>query len=352
MKKILKKIEKNLNNKNFYIINDDDVFYITRFKSSNLSLMFINGKWYGLTDPRYLEAAKNEIDGIEIIDMTNHNWFKEIVESNPFNDLYINDNDVTVKRYEILKNFMRKHDVELKLFDYEYIRNAYLKEDLDTLRMASEINDELITKAINYVKPGMTEKELESYILKEIIDAPGEGPSFEPIVISGTNTSKPHGKATDRVINEGELITIDMGTIYKGFCSDMTRTFSLGKLKEQEASKIWDMVFEATEECTKMIKPGVNCADVHNKAVEVFKKYGYDKYFTHGLGHGLGVEIHDKPAFNSMAKDKFLEEGMVMTVEPGLYIPGKYGCRLENAVLVTKDGYEVLNKAPYIKEIK
>ncbi len=352
MKTILKKIEENLNNKNVYITNEDDVFYMTRFKSSNFSILFINGKWYGLTDPRYLEAATNEIEGMEIVNVSDENWLNNILESNKFEELYLNEADTTLKSFKLMEPAFSKKGITLKSFDYGYIRDAYLKEDLDILKEASKINDSLITKAIDYAKPGMAEKELESYILKLIIDAGVGGPSFEPIVVSGPNTSKPHGKATDRVIQEGELITIDMGIIYKGFCSDMTRTFSLGAIKDEEASKIWDMVLEATEACTELVKPGANCADVHNKAVEIFTKYGYEKYFPHGLGHGLGVEIHDKPAFNSKAKNDFLKPGMVMTVEPGLYISGKYGCRLENAVLVTEDGYEVLNKVPFTKEIK
>lgn len=352
MNSILKKTKENLNNKNVYILNKNDVFYITRFKSSNFRIMYINDKFYGLTDPRYLEAAKKQVEGMEIINLSEPNWFDKIIEENSLTELYVNEADINLKEYNLLKSSLEAKGVTLKTFDYGYIRNAYTEEDLNSLREASILNDELITKAINHVKPGMTEKELESFILKSIIDSKAKGPSFEPIVISGPNTSKPHGKATDRVINEGEFITIDMGIILDGFCSDMTRTFSVGETSEEEAIKIWDMVLEATEECTKMIKPGIICADVHNKAVEVFKKYGYEQYFTHGLGHGLGVEIHDEPAFNSRATEDVLVEGMVMTVEPGLYIPGKYGCRLENAVLVTKDGYEILNKVPYTREIK
>ena len=352
MKKILNKIKENLNNKNILITNINDIFYITRFKSSNFRILLINGEWYGLTDGRYLESAKNEVEGMNIIDMLDQNWLNNIISKNPFTKLYVNDSDTTVKEFNEYTKAFSKKGIELKSFNYGYIRDAYLESDLEILEKASEINDELITKAIEHTKPGMTEKQLEAFILKSIIDAEVDGPSFEPIVISGANTSKPHGKATDKVIESGELITIDMGIVYKGFCSDMTRTFSIGEIKNKEASRIWDMVEEATKSCTEMIKPGANCKDVHMKAVEVFEKYGYAKYFSHGLGHGLGVEVHDKPAFNQRAENDFLKEGMVMTVEPGLYIPGKYGCRLENAVLVTKDGYKLLNKVPFIKEVK
>ncbi len=210
---------------------------------------------------------------------------------------------------------------------------------------SSKLNDRLFKNVLNKIKVGMTEKEVRSMLLKEFADSDAEGPSFDPIVASGPSGSNPHWTASERKIKSNEMVTIDMGVFYKGFASDMTRTFVVNGKVSSEEEKIWNIVKESMEKSIEAIKPGVKCSDLFNISMEVIEGYGYGKYFTHSLGHGLGVEVHDYPSLSSKS-NAILQPGMVITIEPGIYIPGKYGVRLEVAVLVTDSGYEVLNETP------
>ncbi|NQX83436.1 MAG: aminopeptidase P family protein [Mycoplasmataceae bacterium] len=340
----LKRIKEKLKNKNVIISDVNDVFYLTRFKSSNLIVLLINEIWYAATDSRYLELAKKNIKGMKIIDSSKDGWIKSIIKNNSFTEIYLNESNTTISLFKSYKKLLSsKYGINVKSLNYGNIRDKYIVDDIQHLINSSKINDEIFSNIVSKIKIGMTEKKVESIILKEIIDSKADGPSFHPIVASGASGSNPHHLATNKVINKNEMLTIDMGVFYNGFASDMTRTFVVqGKISNEE-QKIWNVVKSTMEHCIEMIKPGVSCKELHQYSINMINKKGYGKYFNHSLGHSLGIEVHESPNISIYSKD-YLKEGMVITIEPGIYIPNKYGVRLEQTILVTKNGYKLLNK--------
>ncbi len=342
MNTILKKTIKKLNSKNVLITNTNDVYYLTRFKSSNLTVLHINENWYAVTDKRYLERAEKEITNMRVIDQADKGWLKKLMEDNNQDTLYLSKSDTTILSFEFYQNWGVENNINIESIDYGYIRNEYRDEDLELMKDSLAINERIFEETREQIKVGMTEKEVRSIILSKVSESEADDVSFDPIVASGKSGSNPHWTASDNVINANEILTIDMGVFYKGFASDMTRAFVVeGQLSEEE-QKIWEVTKETLDGSIKAIKAGVTCKELHQLSLDIMDKHGYKEYFTHSLGHGLGVEIHDSPSLSINSKE-VLEAGMVITIEPGIYIPGKYGVRLEETVLVTENGYEVLN---------
>lgn len=342
MKQILNEIKNRFKDQNILITNSDDVYFITRFKSSNLSLMLINNNWYGLTDPRYLEAAREAMTDINILNVSDKDWLSNLLKIEDINEILVDSNEVTIASFDNLKKNFAKHEVEVKAKAFGDMRNVYLEEDIQKIKDSCVINDEIFKTVVSKMKHGMTELEIEALIYKEVIDSKAESVSFEPIVATGPNGANPHHHNSDRKVEKGDLITIDMGVFYKGFASDMTRTFLLGEEPNEFQREIWETVKESHDECVKMLKEGADTKDLYDKSMEVISNKGYGQYYTHSLGHGLGVVIHESPNLSSRNPVK-LKAGMVVTIEPGIYVPGKGGVRIENDYLITKDGYELLN---------
>ncbi len=343
MNSILNKTKTKLNNKNVYITEKDDVYYLTRFKSSALSVFYVNGKWYALTDQRYFENATKSIQNMEVIDIADKTWVDRVFHN--VKTIYVDSNDITVERFNGIQKAWAERDIEVIAEPFPTIRYGYSGEDVQSLIDSSSLLDEIFARVFEKIEVGMTEKDVEAIILKEVIDSKATGVSFDPIVAAGTSSSSPHWSPSDNVIKEGQLVTIDMGVVYKGFCSDMTRTFVVGGTTSGEEELIWDIVKNAMEESTKLIKPGITGKELDEYARKIIEDAGYGEYFTHGLGHAVGINVHEMPRINKLGTDP-IKPGMVITIEPGIYIPGKYGVRIENSILVTEEGYQVLNKTP------
>jgi Xaa-Pro aminopeptidase len=233
--------------------------------------------------------------------------------------------------------FARTHDALLVL------RQVKDEEEIALLREAQRITDEAFEYICGYIKPGMTEQqiraELESYMLSHGADAL----SFDSIIASGPNGANPHAQPGERQVQLGDLIVMDYGAGYHDYHADMTRTVSVGEPSEKQ-KEVYAIVRAANEACEDMIRAGVIGKDVHMKAVEVISEAGYGDFFKHGLGHGVGVEIHESPNFG-LSFDREVPEGSVVTVEPGIYLPGEFGIRLEDFGVVTPDGFEVVTKS-------
>lgn len=211
----------------------------------------------------------------------------------------------------------------------------------DKMRESSRLNDACMEKAAAFLKPGITEKECAAYI-RSLYKEAGAAEGFTTIVSFGANAADPHHEPDDTVLKNGDCIVLDMGCIKDSYCSDMTRTYCLGE-PDPEFAAVHDLVRRANEKAESLIRPGVRFCDLDKAARDFITQAGYGEYFNHRLGHSIGLQDHE-PGDVSLTNTAVVEEGMTFSIEPGVYIPGRFGVRIEDLVLVTKDGCEVLNK--------
>lgn len=225
----------------------------------------------------------------------------------------------------------------------EEMRIIKSDDEIDKLRKAAQLADKVFEELLDFIKPGLQEKDIKEKIEELFLKNGAEGISFNPIVASGPNSSKPHYNQYDRYIQQKDIIILDFGCKYKGLCSDMSRTVFVGGISEEER-KIYDIVYKSQDAGEKAVKEGVTAESVDRVSRNIIKEAGYGDYFLNRLGHGIGFSVHEAPDIKEGNK-RTLEKGMAFSIEPGIYIPGKFGIRIENIVVMSKDGPEVLNKA-------
>ena len=299
------------------------------------------------TDSRYIESAENGIQGFEVLEVNRENNYTKRL-----NDA-IADFGVKALGYEedyltVAELQAYEAKLEAKLLPYNSKISAFriVKEDWEfqLMRKAQEITDKAFAEVITRIKPGMTEKELQAELIYCLYKNGGDGLAFDPIVVSGPNTSLPHGVAGDRVIQEGDFITLDFGASYKGYCSDMTRTVAVGYATE-EMKKIYETVLAAQKAGIAMSRAGVTGKEIDATARKVIADAGYGQYFGHGYGHGLGLEVHEAPSVSVGGVDP-MPVNTICSAEPGIYLPGKFGVRIEDVVIFQENGCEDITKSP------
>ena len=305
-----------------------------------------NGARY-FTDSRYIEAAQNGIKAMEVLEMNRENRYSKLINTAckdfGITTLGIEEDYMTLAEFNDFKELL-----EAQLLPMSAAINSFrsVKEDweLAYMKEAQRITDKTFTEILSVIKPGMTEKQLQAELIYLMYKNGGEGLSFDPIVVSGPNTSLPHGVATDRVIEKGDFITMDFGVYYKGYCSDMTRTVAVGFVTE-EMEKVYNTVLQAQCAAIEATKAGVTGADVDGVARKVIADAGYGDYFGHGYGHSLGMECHEMPSCSPSGKET-MAVNMVTSAEPGIYLPGKFGVRIEDVVIFKDGGCENITKSP------
>ena len=300
------------------------------------------------TDSRYIEAAQKGIKGFEVLMVDRQNPYTQRINE------AIADFGITALGYEEhyltveeMETYESKLNVKVFVGMHAQISGfRAVKEDweLANMRKAQAIADKAFSEVCTRIKAGMTEKELQAELIYCLYKNGGEGLSFDPIVVSGPNTSLPHGVATDRVIREGDFITMDFGTLYNGYCSDMTRTVAVGYVTD-EMEKVYNTVLQAQLAGIAATRAGVKGKDVDGAARQVIKDAGYGDFFGHGYGHSLGLEVHEAPNCNPSG-ETVMQTGMVTSAEPGIYLPGKFGVRIEDVVIFTPDGCENITNSP------
>lgn len=253
--------------------------------------------------------------------------------------------NLTVADLEDLRGDFEGIELEPTQELVEDLRQVKEPEELDKLRHAAAIADRAFQTALKILEPGVRESDLCAELEYQLQKEGARKPSFDSIVASGPNGAYPHAGVTDRPIQEGELITMDFGALCDGYNSDITRTVWLGELPAEQ-EKIYRTVREAQSKALRNVKPGKTTGFVDEVARYVINRAGYGEAFSHGLGHGLGLAVHELPRMRP-GGETVLEPGMVVTVEPGIYLPGVGGCRVEDSVIVTEDGFEYLTHAPY-----
>ena len=299
------------------------------------------------TDSRYIESAEANLKGFEVLEMNReNNYIKRLNDA-------IADFGVTKlgfeERYMTVSEFTYyEKNLNAKLVPFNKEINGFrdVKEEweLELMRKAQNITDKAFSEVITRIKVGMTELELQAELIYCMYKNGATGLAFDPIVVSGPNTSLPHGVAGERVIREGDFITMDFGAQYNGYCSDMTRTVAVGYATE-EMKKIYNTVLEAQLAGLAISKAGTIGADIDGVARKIITDAGYGPYFGHGYGHGVGLEIHESPSPSS-ANHEPMPIGAVCSAEPGIYLPGKFGVRIEDCCVFLADGNENLTHSP------
>ena len=298
------------------------------------------------TDSRYIESAQNNLKGFEVLDVAGVGYVKRLNDA-------IEDFGLTVLGYEenyltVAELQMYEQHLNAKLIPFTKKINGFrgVKEDweLDLMRKAQAIADKAFAEVLGRIQPGMTELELQAELIYCMYKNGAHGLSFDPIVVSGPNTSLPHGVAGERVIQKGDFVTMDFGVLYYGYCSDMTRTVAVGFVTE-EMEKVYNTVLEAQLAGIAISKAGVPGKDVDAAARKVITDAGYGDYFGHGYGHSLGLEIHEGPNPNAR-NEEGIPAGAVCSAEPGIYLPGKFGVRIEDVVIFKEDGCENITFSP------
>lgn len=220
-------------------------------------------------------------------------------------------------------------------------------EEILKIMKAEAIGDMCFEHILDYIKPGMTELQVSDEIERTLRSLGAEGLAFPTICVSGEKTNLPHGEPSDKIICEGELLTLDFGAVYEGYCGDMTRTIGIGELSDEQIH-VYNVVLEAQLNSLRICKAGVSCEEADRAARDIIESYGYGEHFIHTTGHGVGTEVHEAPRLAKDSSD-FLKSGMAVTVEPGIYIPEKFGVRIEDLAIITDFG--IINCTHSVKDL-
>ncbi|MFB1098967.1 M24 family metallopeptidase [Terribacillus sp. JSM ZJ617] len=325
----------------FIVTSAQNRRYISGFTGSAGLLIITKSKQLFLTDFRYIEQATEQAPDFEIIEHkqsiiqeASAQLLKEGAQQAGFEH-----EDVTFALYQQFQNAVHADLIPASGL-IEELRLIKSEAELAIMKTAAEIADAAYTHILTFVKPGMKEievsNELEFFMRKQ----GATQSSFDTIVASGYRSALPHGVASDKEIQKGELVTLDYGALYNGYCSDITRTFAVGEISDK-LREIYDIVLEANLRGVAGVKPGITGKEADALTRDYISEKGYGQYFGHSTGHGLGMDVHESPAL-SFRSDTVLKPGMVVTVEPGIYIPEVGGCRIEDDLVLTADGSERL----------
>lgn len=327
-----------------WVTKPEDIRYYAGFTGSEGSALITHTDCFFFADFRYTKQASTQCIGYEIksvsFDKNTYSYLKELVKGR----LGFEDESMSVSQYMQLCSAVDESRLVPLKNALTVLRAVKFEDEIEEIRGAAAIADKGFDYVLSIVKPGMTEKELALELEFFMRRQGASGLSFETIVASGIRSSMPHGVASDKVIEANDMLTLDFGCIYNGYCSDMTRTFIVGKASERQ-KELYHIVLDAQLQVLDAIKAGASCRALDAISRDVIGKAGYADFYGHGLGHGVGLEIHELPVLNPKS-DFILEKNMVITDEPGIYLPDFGGVRIEDLILVTEDGYELLSHSP------
>lgn len=322
-------------------------FYAAEFNVSEGVALISATTCYYFTDSRYIEVAEKNLPDftVQMVDME-HSYTKRLNDAIAQCGLKKLGFEEDYMTYGMFKRYEKALSAELMPYQTPISAPREVKEDweLALMRKAQDITDKTFADMCKIIKPGMSEKALAAELIYCLSKNGADGPAFDPIVITGANTSMPHGVPGDALVKEGDFVTMDFGAAYRGYCSDMTRTVAVGYATE-EMEKVYNTVLEAQLAGLAATRAGVPGKDIDGAARQVIRDAGYGEYFGHGYGHSLGIEIHEAPNA-SPSNANGMPAGAVCSAEPGIYLPDKFGVRIEDAVLITEDGYENFTHSP------
>lgn len=322
-------------------------FYLTGFTGTAGRVLFTPENNYFITDFRYTEQANSQTEGYEIKEINRKvpEKIADILKEDKVEKLGFEAKEVSYHTYKDYKDKFGENVEMISTKDLvQKIRLVKEESEIEKIKKAIEITDKAFEHILDYIEVGKTEKEIAlelEYFMKK---QGGEKNAFDFIVASGKRSSMPHGVASDKKIEYGDFVTMDFGTFYQGYCSDMTRTIVVGEASEKQKD-IYNKVLEAHNAVIEQIKPGMTGKEADAIARDIITDAGYEDNFGHGLGHGIGVEVHEGPRA-SYTSDNEIKPGMLVTDEPGIYIADWGGVRIEDDLLITDDGCKPLNNSP------
>lgn len=335
----VQEILKKLNIDAVIISNGKNMRYISGF-TGETGYVYISGLRHAvITDFRYTIQAENEAEGYEVITIGNGGYsevLNELLAADRVSRLGFEAADTLYADYQRLNQTLNAVELVPVKDEITAMRRIKTQKELEYIKKAEAIGDTVFSEILDYIKPGMTELEVAARIEYLLKVHGGQGISFNAIVASGVNSSMPHAVPSNKKIEKGDFLTMDFGCVYEGYCSDMTRTIVIGKASDRQ-KEIYNLVLKAQLAVLDFIKAGYKGREVDKVARDIIYGAGYEGCFGHGLGHSVGLNIHENPRL-SMLEEDIIEAGMTETVEPGIYIKGFGGVRIEDLVAVTEDG--------------
>ncbi len=337
---------------NLLITSPSNIRYLSGFTGSKAVILKLSKKTYFFTDSRYFEEASKTIPKDFELAIYEKGKFKEswkkIIKKHRLKEIHFEADHLTYSAVRGWRKLSRPASLKPQTGEIEKLRAIKTTKEIRYTKRSQQINEQIFYTVLDLLKEGIKETEI-AWKIREIahkLDA--EDLSFHPIVAFGRGSATPHHKNGPRKLKKGDMILIDMGVKYKGFCSDMTRTL-FTKPPSTLEEKVYETVLAAQKNAIKKFKPGITGHKAWRLSADIIEKAGYGENFTHGLGHGTGFQIHESPSLAPKSRDK-LEVGMTTTIEPGIYLPNKFGVRIEDIGIITKDGFKNFTTAP--KELK
>ena len=328
------------------LLNEANMHYLCGFSPcEGMVVILKNGDTFHLVDSRYTQTAEFHAKetGLKVIEINKsfYTHLAEILGEHSANSIVYESETISLKSYESIKNCYP--NAELIALGDTLMRERNRKEanEIVLMKKANQIAEKAFTELLNHIKPGKTEKELAAYFDYIMAKEGSDGVSFDTILLAGERTSMPHGVPSENTVKDGEFVLFDFGATYQGYHSDMTRTVAVGSATD-EMKEMYDLVLKAQLAGIKALNAGVKCADVYKAAYDVLNEKDMAKYFRHGLGHGVGLEIHEGFNASPRSNDTY-EVGNVTSIEPGIYIPGKFGIRIEDVCYLAPRGRENLS---------
>ncbi|MBQ7043843.1 MAG: aminopeptidase P family protein [Clostridia bacterium] len=327
------------------IVSETNRRYFTSFPSSDGILLVTRKGSVFLTDSRYIEEAQNTVKCCEVEELRKTSeQLPELCRKFGVRVLMTESERLTVAELNAYRKILKGITLTTVGTDkiIDKLRMVKSEIEIKSVVKAQRIAEKALEHVLGMIKVGVTEREIALGLDFFMLKNGAQAVSFETIAISGANTSKPHGVPTDKKIERGDFVTMDFGAVVDGYHSDMTRTVAVGEVSDEQV-RVYETVLEAQMKALDTLKAGVKCSDADACARIYINEKGYGDYFRHSLGHGVGLEIHEKPNL-SPKSDLILQEGNIVTVEPGIYIPGKFGVRIEDMATITKFSCENLTK--------
>ncbi|MFE4711097.1 MULTISPECIES: Xaa-Pro peptidase family protein [Paenibacillus] len=324
------------------ITSDINRRYLSGFTGSSGYVLVTGDEAYLLTDFRYMTQAADQSNGLKVVEHASKflDTVRELLPAGNNVRIGFEQDQVAYSAYTAYAEALKPAELVPVSKAVENLRTYKDEEELAVMRRAGALADDTFRHILNVIKPGMTERDVDLEMEFYMRTHGATSSSFDTIVASGERSSMPHGVASSRVIKGNEFITLDFGALLDGYCSDLTRTIALGS-PDPKLKEIYDIVLEAQLHTLANIKPGMTGRECDALARDIITRYGYGEQFGHSTGHGLGMEVHEWPRLSKLS-DEIMEPGMVVTVEPGIYLPGLGGVRIEDDVVITESGISLL----------